>query len=102
MLIPQYSLRWILGAMTLLAVVFLFVGQAVAGKHWAIGVSLAVLALSAAMLVHAGLFFVVWLFSQIFGPRSPEAKSPATLPARSPFASPAAADTSMSTTEGST
>jgi hypothetical protein len=84
MLIPQYSLRWILGAMTLLAVVFLFAGQATEGKPWAIGITVAVLTFTTVMLVHVGLFFVVWLFSQVFGRRGQ--RPPAELAPRSPFA----------------
>jgi hypothetical protein len=74
MLIPQFSLRWMLAVTTVLAVVFLIVAQAVQGAAWAVGVSFAVFALVAAMLVYAALFFLVWVFSVLFAtrPRSPQ------------------------------
>jgi hypothetical protein len=63
MLIPQFSLRWMLAVITLLAVVFLVVSRAVQGSAWAVGVSAAVLMLAVVMLVHGGLFFLIWLVS---------------------------------------
>jgi hypothetical protein len=63
MLIPQFSLRWMLAAITLLAVVFLVASRAVQGSAWAVGVTAAVLMLAVVMLVHGGLFFLIWLVS---------------------------------------
>lgn len=81
MLIPQFSLRWVLAAMTVLAVVSLFLGQAARGQPWAVGVSAAVVMLAAVGVVHGLLFFVVWAFSVIFSrrrkPRAPFAPASA-------------------------
>ncbi len=65
MLIPQFSLRWMLAVVTLLAVVFLVASRAVQGSAWAVGVTAAVLMLAAVMLVHGGLFFLIWLVSRM-------------------------------------
>jgi hypothetical protein len=92
MLIPQFSLRWMLAVTTVLAVVFLIVAQAVQGAAWAVGVSFGVFALVAAMLVFAGLFFLVWVFSVLFAPRSSPRQYPLVDPldadnsSASPFA----------------
>jgi hypothetical protein len=63
MVIPQYSIRWLLGVTAVCAVVFAFFGAAVRGHLWAVGVSVAVGSLAAAMFAYAGLFTLVWLFS---------------------------------------
>jgi hypothetical protein len=52
-----------LAVITLLAVVFLVVSRAVQGSGWAIGVSAAVLTFAVLMLVHVGLFSLIWLVS---------------------------------------
>jgi hypothetical protein len=65
MLIPQFSLRRMLGLTAAIAVVFLVMGWAIRGNAWAIGVSAAVVALTLAGLVYAAMFAVVWLISLI-------------------------------------
>jgi hypothetical protein len=94
MLIPQFSLRWMLAATSVLAVVFLVFAQAVRGSSWAVGVSVATLLLAGTMLVHGLLFFLVWLFSLI-GERRQQRRQAGTLAsvqhrATSPFAAPLA------------
>jgi len=64
-LIPQFSLRWLLGVMTASAGVFAIFGMAVRGYLWAAGVSAAIIALVVAMLVYAALFGIVWIFSLV-------------------------------------
>jgi hypothetical protein len=63
MLIPRYSLRWLLGLTTLCAVVSLVLASAVRGEVWAVGV-IAVLA-SAVLLagLHVGTFLAAWMLS---------------------------------------
>jgi hypothetical protein len=68
MLIPQYTIRWMLGLMTVCAVVFSIFAAAMRGNQAAIGVSLAILALVVLLLVHAGMFGLVWLFSVVTAP----------------------------------
>jgi hypothetical protein len=60
MLIPQYSLRWLLGVMTGSAVVFSIFAMGLRGNLWAAGGSVAILAVVVAALVHVGLFVLVW------------------------------------------
>jgi hypothetical protein len=63
MLIPQFTLRWMLALMAGLAVVFLIVSRAAQGSAWAVGLSAAVAMLAFIVPVHLGLFFLVWLVS---------------------------------------
>jgi len=97
MLIPQFTIRWLLVLTAVCAVAFSLFGLAVQGKPWAIGVSVGIGAVAIAFLVQAGAFAVVWLFSAITAPLrhrkagvSPFAAHPfATRPvAIGPFAKP--------------
>ena len=63
MLIPQFSIRWMLMVMTACAGVFSIFGFAVRGDGWAIGFSIAVVSAAVALFFCALLFAVVWLFS---------------------------------------
>jgi hypothetical protein len=67
MLIPQYSIRWLLALTTGCAAVFSVFGLAVRGSHWAQGVSIAIAALMVVLLIHAFFFTVVWLVSVATG-----------------------------------
>jgi membrane protein YdbS with pleckstrin-like domain len=63
MLIPQFSLRWLLATVTGFAFVFLIVSFAVRGNSWAAGISVGILGLFVALLVYGLVFFLVWLFA---------------------------------------
>ncbi len=65
MLIPQFTMRRMLIAVTGLSVVFVVLAQAVAGQLWAIGVIVGLVALAAILLVHGITFFMVWLFAGV-------------------------------------
>jgi len=65
MLIPQFSIRWLLILTAACAGVFSIFGWAMRGSQWATGVSLAMVALVAVLLVHAAVFGVVWVFSVV-------------------------------------
>ena len=65
MLLPRFTLRAILGILTLAAFVFLVAGMAYRGQTWAWGVTIAVICAAITLLVHAGWFGVVWLFAQM-------------------------------------
>ena len=65
MLIPQYSIRWLLMLTAACAAVFSVFGLAVRGSPWAQGVSIAVVALVVVLLVHALLFTLLWVFSAL-------------------------------------
>ena len=56
MLIPRFSLRTLLGAMTVFAVLALVVSMAVRGQSWAIGVAAGAASLVLALVVNAALF----------------------------------------------
>lgn len=63
MLIPQFTLRWLLGMTAVLAVVSLVMSWAMRGSPWAVGVSAALVGLVLVGLVYAAMFAAVWLFS---------------------------------------
>lgn len=63
MLIPQFSLRWLLAVTTVAAVVFSIVALGVRGHHWAVAVSVGLLALVILMGIYGVMFAVVWAFS---------------------------------------
>lgn len=73
MLIPQFTIRWMLGLMTVCAGIFTIFGLAVRGHAWAVGISVAVGALVAFSLVQAALFAVLWLASLAMPPEASEA-----------------------------
>lgn len=64
-LIPRFSLRWLLGLMVVAGFVSFVLAQAVRGEPWAIGT---VVGLSSLLLVffgYAWVFAFAWLFAQI-------------------------------------
>ncbi len=63
MIIPQFSLRWLLAVTTGAAVVFSIVGLAVRGSAWATAVSAGIGAAAVLAGVFATMFAVVWVFS---------------------------------------
>ena len=77
MLIPQYSIRWLLGLTTVCAVIFSIFAMALRGSFVAAGVSMAIIALVVVMLVHVVFFGLVWVFSVIFSRRSMNTAAPA-------------------------
>lgn len=86
MLIPQYSLRWLLGAITAAACFLSIVAVGMRGHAWALAVSVGLLAAAISAMVYAAAFGVVWLFSALApatgGP------PPEKAPIGSPFAPP--------------
>ena len=65
MLIPRYTLRWLLGLMTFSAGVSLVLARAVRGEAWAIGVAAGLWSLAAVGLFYIGAFLVAWLITQV-------------------------------------
>ncbi|MEX2121451.1 MAG: hypothetical protein WD847_17815 [Pirellulales bacterium] len=82
MLVPQFSLRWVLGLTAVAAVMSLVAAMAVRGSFWAAAITIALAALAVAMLVHGAMFFVIWLFSLV----APRSRRPASQRAETPFA----------------
>jgi asparagine N-glycosylation enzyme membrane subunit Stt3 len=64
MLLPRYSLRWLLGLMTACSVLFLVMARAYEGKQWAIAVSVAIGSLVVVAIVQ-GLVFLLGLLSAV-------------------------------------
>jgi hypothetical protein len=67
-MLPQFSIRLMLGITTLAAGVFSIVGLAVRGHDWAIGVSLGVAGVAVALVTYAGFFGILWVFSVVASP----------------------------------
>ena len=63
MLIPQFSLRWLLALTTVCAVVFSIVGLAMRGSRWAAAVSVGIGSLVVLVMVYGLVFALVWIFS---------------------------------------
>jgi hypothetical protein len=82
MLIPQFSIRWVLALTAVCAVFSLILAAAVHGSPWAIAISIAVASLAVTLAFHGAVFFGVWLFSLIV----PDRRQTAAGTARSPFA----------------
>ncbi len=68
MLIPQFSIRWLLALTTVCALVLSIVSLAVQGHAWAAGVSIGIGALMVSALVYGAIFALVWLFSVVTAP----------------------------------
>jgi hypothetical protein len=72
MLIPRFSLRWLLGLTTVCAVISLVLSYAVRGQPWALGVTAGLWCLVIVALLYVGSFLAAWLVAQITGAfRSP-------------------------------
>lgn len=76
MLIPQYSIRFLLGLTTACAVAFMFLGMAVRGNSWAFGVTAALGTLCLVMLLYAAMFALLWLASLVFRSQASRGDSP--------------------------
>jgi hypothetical protein len=67
MLIPRFSVRFLLLLTTVCAVFFFIVTLAVQGSHWATALSVAIAGLLFSMLLQAGTFGVAWAITSFFG-----------------------------------
>ena len=65
MLLPRFTIRALLVMLTVCAFVFVIVGMAFRGQHWAWGVTIGLLSLMFMALVHSAWFGAVWLLSQL-------------------------------------
>jgi hypothetical protein len=73
--IPQYTIRWMLGLMTVFGVFCSIVALAKQGHLWALCISIGLGSLVLFMLIGAVLFLVIWLFSGMgFGQNSKSSK----------------------------
>jgi hypothetical protein len=90
MLIPRFSLRWLLGLTAVCAAASLILAAAVRGELWAIGAAAAIASLAIVALLHIATFAAAWL---LFGmeratfqqrPTSPFAEKLVAPPTESP------------------
>jgi|SRR5689334_3479362 hypothetical protein len=66
MLIPRYSLRWLLGLTTFSALVSLILSYAVRGNAWAIGMASGLWTVVIVGLFYVAAFLAAWLIAQVF------------------------------------
>ena len=69
MLIPRYSIRWLLGLMTVSAGVSLVLSYAVRGEAWAIGVASALWTFVVLAVFYVSAFLCAWLIDQAVATR---------------------------------
>jgi len=67
MLIPQFSIRWLLAVTALCAGAFSVVGLAVQGQRWALAVSVGLGAVLLTMLLYGAAFGLVWACALVLG-----------------------------------
>jgi hypothetical protein len=67
MLIPRFSIRWLLGLTTFSAVVSLVLASAVRGRPWALGFMAGVWCLVIVALLFVGSFLAAWFVAQVRG-----------------------------------
>ena len=78
-LIPQFTLRRLLLITTACAAVFSVFGLAMREHYWAAGVSIAIVSLVVAFVVHALIFAAIWVFAAVgalFGHNDASVQSP--------------------------
>lgn len=95
MLIPRFSIRWLLALITFSAGVSLVLSYAIRGQDWALGAAAALGCLAIVMALFALTFLLAWAFAQLettmFRPTGGSGASPfASDPPASPFGPPAA------------
>lgn len=64
MLLPRFTIRALLVLLTICAFLFVIVGMAFRGQHWAWGVTIAMLSLAFTAFVHAAWFGAVWMLAR--------------------------------------
>lgn len=65
MLIPRYSLRWLLALITVSAAVSFVLSYAVRGSDWAIGMAAGLASLAILMVLFVCTFLAAWAISQV-------------------------------------
>ncbi len=86
MLIPRFSIRWLLGLTTVSAGVSLVLSYAVRGHAWAIGITAGLWTLVAVAVLFVGAFLCAWLIDRFAAATKPSRED------RSPFGPPSAGD----------
>jgi hypothetical protein len=86
MLIPRFSIRWLLGLTTLSAGVSLVLSFAIRGEAWALGMVVGLGSLVLVAVLYAAAFAMAWFAWRTLG------SIPAGPPGASPFARPLGGD----------
>jgi hypothetical protein len=68
-LLPRFSIRMLLGVLTVCAFAFVVAGTAYRGQNWAWGVTIGLASILVTAVVHAAWFGIVWLFGQVTSER---------------------------------
>ena len=97
MIIPRFSLRWLLALITVCGGLSLILSYAFQGSAWAIGAIVALGSIVVVVALHAVAFSIAWLLTQFFymasGSSAPKAGGQSPFAGGgSPFAPPQAAD----------
>jgi hypothetical protein len=88
MLIPRFTLRWLLGLTTFCAGVSLVLSYAVRGNAWAIGASAGLWSLVIVGLLYVAAFLAAWLMAQAMTALRSSLPGAAASAGESPFAVP--------------
>lgn len=107
MLIPQFSLRWLLALTALCAGVSLILSFAFRGQNWAIGMATALGSILGLAVLYVTAFLGAWLLTQLaaglYGSRQPVGQSPfAKIAGDSPFPATATGSSGMVTAPANT
>jgi hypothetical protein len=99
MLIPRFTIRWLLGLTTLAAGVSLILSHAVRGQAWALGIVAGLGSLLVLALYFVVTFFVAWFVSRTWGAAGNQSPggSPFAVPLDGPDANAAASDSAAMT-----
>jgi len=65
MLLPRFTIRALIGLVTICALIFVIAGMAVRGQPWAWGVTIGLASLAFTLLVHAAWTSAVWTLAQM-------------------------------------
>jgi hypothetical protein len=93
MLIPRYSLRWLLVLITVSAAISFVLSYAIRGRDWAIGIAAGLASLAILMALFVLAFLAAWAIAQL--EKAASRRDPGTSPfagntPASPFGPPAA------------
>lgn len=94
MLIPRFSIRWLLGLTTFSAGVSLVLAYAVRGQPWAIGMVASLWAVVIIAVFYAAAFLLAWLLNQCLAATLSKGRTAG----HSPFAAPGPAPSAFSLT----
>ena len=67
MLIPRFTIRWLLGLTAVCSVFFLVLASALRGQFWATALSIAIASAVVAFLCYAAFFGVAYALASLFG-----------------------------------